>query len=108
LFLYKVLQYLIDINKKVLLGCDIGDSSCISNDDLIDSISVPATVMKGSKTVNILYDHITCFEMSPGDCDIPVQTRLPTVSSKGFGGLSALYDIFIHSIIGYLFILFVY
>jgi hypothetical protein len=71
---------------------------------LIDSISVPQTVVKGSKIVNLLYDHITCFEISTGACDIPIQTRLPSVSSDGFGGLSALFDIFFQSAMSFFFL----
>jgi hypothetical protein len=89
------IQHAIAVNKRVLLGGTAGDVDIISGDELIDSITTPKTVRKGSDIIGILYNHVMCFQYKDGGCDLPLSERLPALSSAGYAGLSALFDLYI-------------
>lgn len=86
---------LIQVNRVIIEGSKKNDPNHMMGDSLLDGYVTPRTTSKKSKTIKLLFDHETCFQNHPGDCDKKISQRIPQLDDKGFAGLSALLDFFI-------------
>ncbi|KAA6387000.1 MAG: hypothetical protein EZS28_017474 [Streblomastix strix] len=89
--LSKALQFLQQINVRLLYGTSSGEAKVLTGDSRIDGLTSQRTLKKNSETEKVQYDEYECFEARPGDCDIPHRIYGLTKSYHGFEALFGMF-----------------
>ncbi|KAA6379151.1 MAG: hypothetical protein EZS28_025322, partial [Streblomastix strix] len=89
--LSRALQFLQQINIRLLYGTSSNEAKDVTGDSLIDGITSVRTIKSNSQTQLVQYGDRECFEARDGDCDNPHRIYGLT---KSFHGFEALFGLF--------------
>ncbi|KAA6368669.1 MAG: hypothetical protein EZS28_035804 [Streblomastix strix] len=89
--LSKALQFLQQINVRLLYGTSSDEAKVLTGDSRIDGLTSLRTLKKNSDTQTVQYQDRECFETRDGDCDIPHRIYGLTKSYHGFEALFGMF-----------------